>query len=48
MGKHRVTHARLTVPEVLGHLDLLTNAGRARELTPDRLSLLEAVHVPRA
>ena len=33
----------LTLSEVLGHLDLLTNAGRARELRQEGRSLFEAV-----
>jgi hypothetical protein len=30
-----VTQAYLTISEVLGHVDLLLNAGRVRELTGD-------------
>ncbi len=41
-GNIAVTQAYLTLSEVLGHLDLLTNAGRARELDRDGLSLFEA------
>jgi glyoxylase-like metal-dependent hydrolase (beta-lactamase superfamily II) len=41
-GDIAVTQAYLTLSEVLGHLDLLTNDGRAREVVHDRLSLFEA------
>ena len=41
-GNIAVTQAYLTLSEVLGHLDLLTNAGRARELDHDGLSVFEA------
>ena len=41
-GNIAVTQAYLTLSEVLGHLDLLTNAGRARELDRDGLSVFEA------
>jgi glyoxylase-like metal-dependent hydrolase (beta-lactamase superfamily II) len=42
-GDIAVTQAYLTLSEVLGHLDLLTNAGRARELLQDGRSLFEAL-----
>jgi glyoxylase-like metal-dependent hydrolase (beta-lactamase superfamily II) len=42
-GNIAVTQAYLTLSEVLGHLDLLTNAGRARELRQDDRSLFEAL-----
>jgi glyoxylase-like metal-dependent hydrolase (beta-lactamase superfamily II) len=45
-GNVAVTQAYLTLSEVLGHLDLLTNAGRARERTRDGRSLFEALPVP--
>lgn len=41
-GNIAVTQAYLTLSEVLGHLDLLTNDGRAREVGHDRVSLFEA------
>jgi glyoxylase-like metal-dependent hydrolase (beta-lactamase superfamily II) len=47
-GDIAVTQAYLTLSEVLGHLDLLVNEGRAREVERDGLSLFEAVHGPRA
>ena len=42
-GNVAVTQAYLTLSEVLGHLDLLTNAGRARERVQDGRSLFEAL-----
>ena len=42
-GNVAVTQAYLTLSEVLGHLDLLTNAGRARERARDGRSLFEAL-----
>ena len=42
-GNVAVTQAYLTLSEVLGHLDLLTNAGRARELRVEGRSLFEAL-----
>ena len=42
-GDIAVTQAYLTLSEVLGHLDLLTNAGRARELLQDGRSRFEAL-----
>jgi glyoxylase-like metal-dependent hydrolase (beta-lactamase superfamily II) len=42
-GNVAVTQAYLTLSEVLGHLDLLTNAGRARELRQNGRSLFEAL-----
>ena len=42
-GNVAVTQAYLTLSEVLGHLDLLTNAGRAREQRQDGRSLFEAL-----
>jgi len=47
-GNIAVTQAYLTLSEVLGHLDLLTNAGQARELRRDDLSLFEALPHRRA
>jgi glyoxylase-like metal-dependent hydrolase (beta-lactamase superfamily II) len=47
-GDIAVTQAYLTLSEVLGHLDLLVNEGRAREIERDGLSLFEAVHGHRA
>jgi glyoxylase-like metal-dependent hydrolase (beta-lactamase superfamily II) len=41
-GNIAVTQAYLTLSEVLGHVDLLLNAGRARELERDGLSVFEA------
>jgi glyoxylase-like metal-dependent hydrolase (beta-lactamase superfamily II) len=41
-GDIAVTQAFLTLSEVLGHLDLLVNDGRVRELERDGLSLFEA------
>jgi glyoxylase-like metal-dependent hydrolase (beta-lactamase superfamily II) len=40
-GNIALTQAYLTLSEVLGHLDLLTNAGRAREVTRDAVSVFE-------
>jgi glyoxylase-like metal-dependent hydrolase (beta-lactamase superfamily II) len=45
-GNVAVTQAYLTLSEVLGHLDLLTNAERARELRRDGRSLFEALPAP--
>jgi glyoxylase-like metal-dependent hydrolase (beta-lactamase superfamily II) len=42
-GNIAVTQAYLTLSEVLGHTDLLLNAGRVRELEQDGLSVFEAV-----
>jgi glyoxylase-like metal-dependent hydrolase (beta-lactamase superfamily II) len=42
-GDIAVTQAYLTLSEVLGHLDLLTNAGRAREVMSEGRSLFEPV-----
>jgi glyoxylase-like metal-dependent hydrolase (beta-lactamase superfamily II) len=43
-GNVAVTQAYLTLSEVLGHLDLLANEGRASEVEgPDRVSIFEAV-----
>jgi glyoxylase-like metal-dependent hydrolase (beta-lactamase superfamily II) len=42
-GNIAVTQAYLTLSEVLGHLDLLTNAGRARELMQDGRSRFEVL-----
>jgi glyoxylase-like metal-dependent hydrolase (beta-lactamase superfamily II) len=42
-GNIAVTQAYLTLSEVLGHLDLLTNEGRARELTEHGRSRFEAL-----
>ena len=47
-GNIAVTQAFLTLSEVLGHLDLLTNAGRARELRQENRSLFEALPDPPA
>lgn len=41
-GNIAVTQAYLTLSEVLGHVDLLLNAGRVRELERDGLSVFEA------
>jgi glyoxylase-like metal-dependent hydrolase (beta-lactamase superfamily II) len=41
-GNIAVTQAYLTLSEVLGHLDLLVNDGRAREVSRDGLSVFEA------
>ena len=41
-GNIAVTQAYLTLSEVLGHMDLLINAGRARECDRDGLSVFEA------
>jgi glyoxylase-like metal-dependent hydrolase (beta-lactamase superfamily II) len=42
-GNIAVTQAYLTLSEVLGHVDLLLNDGRVREVKRDGLSLFEAV-----
>ena len=42
-GNVAVTQAYLTLSEVLGHVDMLLNAGRAREVARDRVSVFEAV-----
>ena len=42
-GNIAVTQAYLTLSEVLGHVDLLLNAGRVRELERDGLSVFQAV-----
>jgi glyoxylase-like metal-dependent hydrolase (beta-lactamase superfamily II) len=47
-GDIAVTQAYLTLSEVLGHLDLLVNEGRAREVDRDGRSLFEAAPGPRA
>ena len=41
-GNVAVTQAYLTLSEVLGHMDLLLNAGRAREVTRDGVAVFEA------
>jgi glyoxylase-like metal-dependent hydrolase (beta-lactamase superfamily II) len=41
-GNVAVTQAYLTLSEVLGHVDLLTNAGRVREVTSGGTSVFEA------
>jgi glyoxylase-like metal-dependent hydrolase (beta-lactamase superfamily II) len=41
-GNVAVTQAYLTISEVLGHVDLLLNAGRARELEQDGIARFEA------
>jgi glyoxylase-like metal-dependent hydrolase (beta-lactamase superfamily II) len=41
-GNIAVTQAYLTLSEVLGHVDLLLNAGRVREVKRDGLSVFEA------
>ena len=41
-GNIAVTQAYLTLSEVLGHVDLLLNDGRVREVKRDGLSLYEA------
>jgi glyoxylase-like metal-dependent hydrolase (beta-lactamase superfamily II) len=40
-GNIAVTQAYLTLSEVLGHLDVLLNAGRIRETTQDGVSIFE-------
>jgi glyoxylase-like metal-dependent hydrolase (beta-lactamase superfamily II) len=42
-GNIAVTQAFLTLSEVLGHVDLLTNAGRVREVDHDGISVFERV-----
>ena len=42
-GNIAVTQAFLTTSEVLGHLDLLINAGRAREVVEDGATRFEAI-----
>ena len=42
-GNVAVTQAYLTLSEVLGHVDMLLNAGRAREVARDGVSVFEAV-----
>jgi hypothetical protein len=37
-----VTQAYLTLSEVLGHMDLLLNSGRAREVMRDGVAVFEA------
>jgi hypothetical protein len=37
-----VTQAYLTLSEVLGHIDVLKNEGRVRELARDSVSVFEA------
>lgn len=46
-GDIAVTQAFLTLSEVLGHLDLLVNEGRVRELEREGLSVFEAARWPR-
>ena len=41
-GNIAVTQAYLTLSEVLGHVDLLTNAGRVREVVGGRTAVFEA------
>ena len=41
-GNIAVTQAYLTLSEVLGHVDLLLNAGSVREVARNGLSLFEA------
>jgi hypothetical protein len=41
-GNIAVTQAYLTLSEVLGHLDLLADEGRVREVSRDGLSVFEA------
>ena len=41
-GNVAVTQAYLTLSEVLGHMDLLLNAGRAREVSRDGVAFFEA------
>jgi len=41
-GNIAVTQAYLTLSEVLGHVDLLLNDGRVREINRDGLSVFEA------
>ena len=45
-GNIAVTQAYLTLAEVLGHLDVLVNAGRVREVERNGLSAFEAVGRP--
>ncbi|MGH2845530.1 MAG: MBL fold metallo-hydrolase, partial [Thermoleophilaceae bacterium] len=42
-GNIAVTQAYLTLSEVLGHVDLLVNEGRVRELTRDCRTVFDAV-----
>jgi glyoxylase-like metal-dependent hydrolase (beta-lactamase superfamily II) len=42
-GNIAVTQAYLTLSEVLGHVDLLTNDGRVREADRDGVTAFEAV-----
>jgi glyoxylase-like metal-dependent hydrolase (beta-lactamase superfamily II) len=42
-GNIAVTQAYLTLSEVLGHIDVLLNAGRVREVQRDRVTVFEAV-----
>ncbi|MGH2800618.1 MAG: MBL fold metallo-hydrolase, partial [Thermoleophilaceae bacterium] len=42
-GNVAVTQAYLTLSEVLGHVDLLANEGRVREVSRNGLSVFEAV-----
>jgi hypothetical protein len=41
-GNIAVTQAYLTLSEVLGHIDVLLNAGRIREVQKDGTSVFEA------
>jgi glyoxylase-like metal-dependent hydrolase (beta-lactamase superfamily II) len=41
-GNVAVTQAYLTLSEVLGHVDVLVNAGRVREVTRDGVAVFEA------
>ncbi|HEX6654338.1 MAG TPA: MBL fold metallo-hydrolase [Thermoleophilaceae bacterium] len=45
-GNIAVTQAYLTLSEVLGHVDLLTNDGRVREVDRDGTSVFESAQVP--
>jgi glyoxylase-like metal-dependent hydrolase (beta-lactamase superfamily II) len=42
-GNIAVTQAYLTLSEVLGHVDLLANSGRVREVERDGVSVFEAI-----
>jgi hypothetical protein len=42
LGNIAVTQAHLTLSEVLGHVDLLTNAGRVREVDRGGTAVFEA------
>ena len=45
-GNIAVTQAYLTLSEVLGHVDLLTNDGRVREVDRDGTAVFEIAQIP--